>query len=1638
MSPTVKALLVGWLAAGLLGPPIQSAPAAPRDDALAQAFLADCEALLRTPHRLAGTPEGRQATEYIRRRLEEMGIEDIYALDLPVWQTRVERCELRLGGKTVSLLPARPDLIVPPVTPDEGLTGPFIYAGHGRLEDYRDRSPEGAVVALEYDCADGWEEAFRLGAKAVIFLGDREATSIKPKHVTVPANLVRLYAPAEAQQQVDLRRDWPEATVVSHIVWKRLMGTNLFAFLPGTNPVFNSEHRKPEMVVLAAHCDTFGAVPDASPGARGAANVAALLEAAAHFQRHRPRRDILLAFLDNQARSLEGAREFYTTLMIDGDLAEGLADEHNQEFAFVRAVMEMLGREPTAWESEAALRDAAIKILTAQSDYAWADLKVQLMSVTRQLREMRQAGEPDQPAVGRRKALQEQRTVLTDGIAEWDVARRLLHNRQVEAMWTRQEKDNGEPEAEAVWRKRQALYVRMRDACLAQLGRRLQELDDLIRQDEQRRNLRRRLGERWTALHVDFNLSGGGPTWGVVVSDALLDFKQGANTDSPGAYVRVLAALREAAARTPSLAALDAETLGDPSQSTRFGAGTYVSDGRAAGVYGIYNVTVMTGNDSRPRDGHPADTLDHLDWRALRGQAAEAARLVQVAADLDGLSLPRVFSDLSLNRFSRWDAGKRTASGNFAGLQVTGSLREDRPAAGAILAFWPYGGDSAGRPWWNAFTQSAAFDFFDPFVLEAVDANGRFRWFGVHKNQFEAYFLLAAVFDARGRVVAITNQEKLVPSGAGTARVDLFPTGGYVVGRAMAGDWSKGNVQVLHASANAPFRDTQRLTGQEQNFAFFYIHKYHPATRVKVFHPTALAFLGRPLQTPTGEGYPFGRFLTPPPADPDSATDLWQLNETRLGVLRTRGIVAGDLEILHSRARLFLDQVAEAGSLAERQATLGQSESLSRRIYAPLRDNMNDLVKAIVMLLLLAIPFAFVMERLVLCATNIYMRLAGFAAIFMVMFGILYWTHPGFQIAATPIIIFLAFLIILLSSLVIFIVTRKFQTELRAMQGQSSARHEVQLSRLSTLIAAVNMGISTMRRRPVRTILTAVTVVMLTFTILCFASLTSEVGVQRLVERPPGDDAAGVFLRRLDYKAMNTDVLALLHGREGRGGLVAGHWWLVRQRDDDVPFGVGEVVTGRSLWLDGIMGIQPEELEHWPRLAEIFEGEDTDPKVKALGSDGVYLPRVLRDKLALAPGDEIFFCGTRCRFAGTFDDRRLQRLNHLDGRSVLPVDFRDPSSVIKEEQLETASEDVLARDFRRLNPNQVAIASADLVRRLGGAPHVIIVYAGEKVDPGEIGPRIAEQVSMPVWANATEGVQRLLFTQLTEVSGGLALVVPVLLGGMIIFGTMLGSIADREREIYSFSALGLGPVDVGFLFFAEAAVYAVVGGMVGQLLAQGLAMGALRLAEAGYIQPTSINFSSTNALFAIGVVMVTVLVSAVYPAVRASRSANPGLARSWRMPSPEGDVLAMTFPFTVSAYDITGVVSFLAEHFRQHNDAGLGVFAAQDVRVERAGKDGRLRLSAHLALAPFDLGVTQTFELTAVASEIPGVDEVVIRAERQSGAVSDWKRGNRVFLHDLRRQFLLWRTLTPEAVESYRMETLAAFGKAGPPEGESA
>ncbi len=236
-------------------------------------------------------------------------MDEVIVEEFPAIRSVVKRCDMTLeNSRRLDLLPMRANGLMLPVTPAEGITGPIQYAGMGRLEDYGRRPPAGAIVVLDYNAGAAWLDAFRMGAKAVVFVRNGPTTSPPAHSIENHANFPRFYYPGPAS---DLP-DGAPATLHSEIVWESATGRNVFGFLKGTEPTFDME--KEECLILAANLDSFGEVPERSPGARGAANAAALIQLAEYLKAHRPRRHVLLAFFDGQAQGHAGSRAFYLAL----------------------------------------------------------------------------------------------------------------------------------------------------------------------------------------------------------------------------------------------------------------------------------------------------------------------------------------------------------------------------------------------------------------------------------------------------------------------------------------------------------------------------------------------------------------------------------------------------------------------------------------------------------------------------------------------------------------------------------------------------------------------------------------------------------------------------------------------------------------------------------------------------------------------------------------------------------------------------------------------------------------------------------------------------------------------------------------------------------------------------------------------------------------------------------------------------------------------------------------------------------------------------------------------------------------------------------------------------------------------------
>jgi hypothetical protein len=181
-----------------------------------------------------------------------------------------------------------------------------------------------------------------------------------------------------------------------------------------------------------------------------------------------------------------------------------------------------------------------------------------------------------------------------------------------------------------------------------------------------------------------------------------------------------------------------------------------------------------------------------------------------------------------------------------------------------------------------------------------------------------------------------------------------------------------------------------------------------------------------------------------------------------------------------------------------------------------------------------------------------------------------------------------------------------------------------------------------------------------------------------------------------------------------------------------------------------------------------------------------------------------------------------------------------------------------------------------------------------------------------------------------------------------------------------------------------------------------------------------------------GLILLIVLLSALVPARLASKIAAPSIERTWRVPLPKGDEIVAVLPFTINKTAAEGVIAYLSDFFEAHQEGSIGKFSAGGLDVfSTPDESGRMSrgLKTTIWLTPFDLGVRQQLTLLVHPGQFPDIYEVQVVLNRLSGDDSSWYRMNRTFLTELRKQFLQWRSLTPQRMVDYIEVSQNLFGE---------
>jgi len=416
----------------------------------------------------------------------------------------------------------------------------------------------------------------------------------------------------------------------------------------------------------------------------------------------------------------------------------------------------------------------------------------------------------------------------------------------------------------------------------------------------------------------------------------------------------------------------------------------------------------------------------------------------------------------------------------------------------------------------------------------------------------------------------------------------------------------------------------------------------------------------------------------------------------------------------------------------------------------------------------------------------------------------------------------------------------------------------------------------------------------------------------------------------------------------------------------------------------------------------------------------------------LSPEKPLYITTRNKRFLvrGILDDdpeTGADRINDLNDEALWPVDREaamppSVSGASQEQKLlreETAAQ-VISRPEKstHFKASDVLIVPYEQARRMDADIITVGVNFGD-VAADEARGLVEEQVrksSIDLFAGIGGGA----WYYNTAGSGAFAgtgnILLPMLIAAAIVLNTMMGAVIERMREISTYSAVGLSPMHVGLLFLAESLVYATLGAVLGYLAGQGA---ALVISKLGLLKIT-LNFSSLATVTSTLIVMAVVILSTLYPASKAARLASPSRAAIWVPPTPEGDVLRATLPFTFVQSDAVGVIAFLHEYFDTHIGGDAGGFMCDPPRAWMSDLDGApgFFIEAACTLAPYEFGVSQRVRLAAVRGQIEDIYALELTAQCASGDLKGWQRLNAIFLKDLRKYLLMWRAIGP-AKENY-------------------
>jgi hypothetical protein len=768
----------------------------------------------------------------------------------------------------------------------------------------------------------------------------------------------------------------------------------------------------------------------------------------------------------------------------------------------------------------------------------------------------------------------------------------------------------------------------------------------------------------------------------------------------------------------------------------------------------------------------------------------------------------------------------------------------------------------------------------------------------------------------------------------------------------------------------------------------------------------------------------------------EAAAYMQMLHGHRIALQKPSGLIAEMTAKFHERTTTLLDEAQEDDDQPVMARRRLASKSLTYAIlnHPVIRDSISEAIWGILWYMGLLVPFVFFFEKLVFGFTDVRRQLVAQGIIFLIVFTLLRILHPAFHMIRSSAMILLGFIIILISGGITILLSSKFRENLEALQRMKGQVKGAQVNKMGIMITAFMLGLNNMHKRKVRTGLTCATLVLMTFVMICFTSIQSNIvdQIKALAKAP----YQGLLIKPEEFLPVSNGEVAALSERYGDR-------FTVNKRDAIIGIkdrGTAELVPPQLLVSHG-EGKDAREVtlkaalhfSHTEPLRdgiEIVAGRGWFTEEQALATEEPYpvmLPQTVAEELMITTEDVnqgramVSVNGTDFVVQAIFTAQSLESVKDFDADNLLPFDVEgliNPKSQGRELYAEKEDPRVPASETMLALVDKFPVTHSGVLRTLSVA--VDMGMANFKAAKREIEAYLEQSGRASYYG--LDGMAYLgKRARETTMAGMADMLIPLVIAALTVLNTMKGSVYERRDEIYVYNAVGIAPRYVFFMFIAEAMVYAVVGALLGYILSQGTGRVLTLL---GWTGGMDMNFTSLSTVYASLTIAGAALVSTYFPARSAMEIAKPTEDAGWSLPDTEGDVLSFTLPFTFTHYDRIAVLGFFHRYFENHGEGSSGPFFAGHPTLGIAERRDELANGAYIPmvrapvwLKPFDLGVSQMLEIDLATDEETGEYIARISLARLTGTRESWTRLNKPFVAKIRRHFLHWRAVSDEMKE---------------------